>query len=64
MTKRQLGLLLILMGTVGLLGLILIDLLGAGGFRGIGPAQRLAMIAAGGTIVVGMTLLPLGDKPV
>lgn len=63
MTKRQLGILFILLGGGAILGLFFLDLIGAGDFRGIGPAQRLAMLAAGVVILVGVTLLPLGDKP-
>jgi hypothetical protein len=63
MTKKQLGLLFIAVGGVGIVGLFGIDLLGAGQFNGIGPAQRLGLLAAGALIFVGLTLLPLGDKP-
>lgn len=63
MTKRQLGWIFIGLGTVGVLGLFGIDLIGAGQFNGIGPTQRLGLLAAGAVILVGLTLLPLGDKP-
>ena len=63
MTKRQLGILFIGLGSLGIVGLFGIDLIGAGQFNGIGPAQRLGMMAAGVVILVGLTLLPLGDKP-
>jgi hypothetical protein len=63
MTKRSLGLTFIGLGALAVLGLLGIDLLGAGQFSGIGPTQRLALLAAGAVILVGVTLLPLGDKP-
>lgn len=63
MTKRQLGILLILAGIGAIAGLFGIDLLGAGQFDGIGPAQRLAILTAVGVSLLGLTLLPLGDKP-
>ena len=63
MTKRQLGLTFIVLGGLGIVGLFGIDLIGAGQFSGIGPAQRLGLLAAGAVILVGLTLLPLGDKP-
>lgn len=63
MTKRQLGILFIALGSLGIVGLLGIDLLGAGQFNGIGPTQRLGLLAAGAVILVGVTLLPLGDKP-
>lgn len=63
MSKRQLGLLFIVMGAAGVVALLGVDLLGAGRFQGVGPVQRAALAAAALAIVVGMTLLPLGDRP-
>ncbi|MCP4426432.1 MAG: hypothetical protein GY803_18215 [Chloroflexi bacterium] len=63
MTKKQLGLSLIALGAIAILALFGIDLVGAGQFQGVGPAQKRALIAAGFVIVVGATLLPLGDAP-
>lgn len=48
---------------LGIVGLFGMDLLGAGQFRGIGPAQRLALLGLGAALLVGVSLLPLGDKP-
>ncbi len=39
------------------------DLLGATQFEGIGPAQRLALLVGGVVILVGLSLLPLGNRP-
>ena len=63
MTKKQLGIIFILLGVIVIAGMFLMDAVGAGQFQGVGPAQRLAMLAAGGVILVGVSLLPLGDKP-
>lgn len=63
MTKRQLGFLFIALGGATILGLLALDFVGAGQFQGIGPSQRLAMLAAGTVILIGITLLPLRDKP-
>lgn len=63
MTKRQLGMLMIALGAMAILGLFALDLLRAGQHQGIGPAQKQAMLAAGAAVIVGLTLLPLGDKP-
>jgi hypothetical protein len=63
MTKKQLGLGFILLGVTAVLALFGMDMIGAGQFQGIGPAQKRALMAAGLVIVVGLTLLPLGDKP-
>ena len=62
-TKRQLGIGFILLGLLAIVGSFAIDLAGVGNFQGIGPAQRVALLGAGLVIVVGLTLLPLGDKP-
>ena len=62
-TKRQLGIGLSLLGALVFIGTLAIDWLGAGNFSGIGPYQRLSLIGAGLTFLVGLTLIPLGDKP-
>jgi hypothetical protein len=63
MTKRQLGIVFIALGVLAAAGMFLMDLVGAGQFQGIGPAQRLALMGAGVVIFVGITLLPFGDNP-
>lgn len=63
MTKKQLGFIFIALGIAVILGMFARDLLAAGAFQGIGPTQKLAMLAAGGVILVGLSLLPFGDKP-
>jgi len=62
-TKRQLGLLFILLGIGAAVAMFGMDILGAGQFQGIGPAQRRALLAAGAAVLVGLSLLPLGDRP-
>ena len=50
-------------GVAGIVAVLAIDVLDAGREGGIGPTQRLAL---GGMIVValvGLTLLPFGDRP-
>ena len=63
MTKRQLGLLFIVLGAAAVAAVLAVDLVGAGRFQGMGPAQRAALMAAALLLVVGITLLPLGDRP-
>ncbi|PID85226.1 MAG: hypothetical protein CSA11_09905 [Chloroflexi bacterium] len=63
MTKRQLGCIIIALGTLAIVGSFVYDLIGGGDFQGIGPTQRLALLGAGFVILVGITLLPLGDRP-
>jgi hypothetical protein len=62
-TKQQLGIAFILIGLLIVLGTLTIDLIGAGDFQGIGPFQKV--IIAGGSItsLVGLTLLPFGNRP-
>lgn len=62
-TKRQLGLAFILLGVLAIVGSFAVDLVGAGQFQGIGPAQQRILILSGLGILVGLTLLPLGDRP-
>jgi hypothetical protein len=62
-TKRQLGVGFILLGAAVAVAMFAIDLLGAGQFQGIGPAQQRALLAAGAAILLGLSLLPLGDRP-
>jgi len=63
MTKRQLGYAFIALGLLAAIGSFVNDMLGAGEFQGVGPTQRLALLAAGAIILVGVSLLPLGDRP-
>jgi hypothetical protein len=62
-TKRQLGLILLIAGLVSLAVVLGIDVLSAGRFQGLGPIQRLALAPACLLVVVGLSLLPLGDRP-
>ena len=63
MTKRQLGITLVLLGLGASLGLFLIDQAGATRFGGVGPLQRVAMLGSSLMVLVGLTLIPLGDRP-
>jgi len=62
-TKRQLGIGLILISVLAIAGSFAFDLLGGGQFQGIGPAQRVGLLAASALFLVGLSLLPLGDRP-
>lgn len=63
LTKRQLGWLCMSLGALALFAALAADLVGAGRFGGLGPAQRQAL--AGGLALVGfgLSLLPLGHRP-
>lgn len=63
LTKRQLGWLIGLASLGGGLGVLAADWLGAGVWQGLGPAQWLALAVAAGGLLLGLSLLPLGDRP-
>ena len=59
------GLLLLVaaVGLVGIAGVMAVDLVGAGKWDGFGPAQKQAMAACAVIALIGVSLLPLGDRP-
>ena len=63
MSKRQLGILLLLFGIVAFVGIFALDFIGGGREGGIGPAQRAALILMAGVAIFGASLIPLGDDP-
>jgi hypothetical protein len=62
-TKRQLGLILCLIGGLAFVGLLSLDVIFSGREGGIGPAQRQALIASVGLFLTGLTLLPIKNTP-
>jgi hypothetical protein len=62
-TKRHLGIVALAAGLVAVAGVLAVDLVGAGQFSGIGPAQRWALAAGGLVVLLGASLIPLGDRP-
>jgi hypothetical protein len=62
-SKRLLGLLMLVGGAAAFAGILAIDLLDVGREGGIGPAQQIALAAAALCALVGVTLIPLGDRP-
>ena len=62
-TKRQLGFGLAVIGAVGFLAILSIDLLDVGRQGGIGPAQSLALLLMAALSLAGLSLIPLGDAP-
>jgi hypothetical protein len=62
-TKRQLGLIFVALGVAAVIGVLAIELLGVGRHPGIGPTQRIALLVAGLVLAVGLSLVPLGDRP-
>jgi hypothetical protein len=62
-TKRQLGIGILIFGILGAIGLLAVDFVGAGDFAGIGPVQRIGLLLCIVAAIIGATLIPLGDKP-
>jgi hypothetical protein len=60
-SKKQLGILFVVLGVAGLLAILSIDILDAGREGGIGPAQRIAISLTILLALIGLTLIPLGD---
>lgn len=63
-TKRFLGMGLASGSFLAIAALFLRDLLRAAGeFNGIGPLQQIALTVLTITLIIGLTLIPLGNRP-
>lgn len=62
-SKRLAGLGLVAIGLLAIAGLLLGNLVGAGNWGGIGPFEKKAIAVGIGVILVGLSLVPLGDRP-
>ena len=62
-TKRVVGIALVFLGLVAIGGTVAVDLLGAGKWSGLGPAQQLAATVGFIVSLIGFSLIPLGDRP-
>ena len=62
-TKRQLGFGFAAVGLALSVGPFLLDLMRASAYGGIGPMQQLALQIGLGLVVLGVSLIPLGNKP-
>lgn len=63
LTKRHLGLLLLIGGVLGFIGILAIDVFDVGREGGIGPAQQIALGLMTAAALLGLTLIPLGNHP-
>ncbi len=61
-SKRALGVLFMLAGLLAAAGIVLLDRL-RGGAADFGPSQQLGLAGAVALVIIGLTLLPLGDRP-
>ncbi|RLF33272.1 MAG: hypothetical protein DRN08_05615 [Thermoplasmata archaeon] len=62
-TKRQLGIIVLVGGGLTLLAVFATDLFGAGQWSGFGPVQRIGLTMSVGAVLVGGILIRLGDRP-
>lgn len=62
-TKRMVGIGLAVFSLIGIAGVIAVDSVGAGKWNGFGPAQQQAIAACAITALIGLSLVPLGDRP-
>ena len=62
-TKRQLGIGVIVLGALTILGVTAVDLLGAGQWSGFGPLQWIGISLGSAAIAVGVILVFLGNRP-
>ena len=62
-TKRIMGIGLTAAGILGMVVAFANDVLGRSDFQGIGPRQLMVIILAGILLLVGLSLIPLGDRP-
>ena len=62
-TKRMVGIGLGILGFAIAGGTVAVDLVGAGKWNGLGPAQRLAILVGLSVVLVGLSLIPLGKRP-
>lgn len=62
-TKRMVGIALALLGVATVGGTVAVDLVGAGRWGNLGPAQQAAITVGVVVCLVGLSLIPLGNKP-
>ena len=61
LTKRMIGILMVIAGILGCIAIFAFDTLSGG--DQFGPSQKLALLVASATLVVGLSLIPLGNTP-
>lgn len=62
-TKRHLGIAFLVIGMSAIIATLAVDWMGAGEFSGIGPLQRFALLGGALVALIGISLIPLGNRP-
>lgn len=62
-SKRQIGIVLLIIGVFGFIGVLALDFVGGGREGGIGPTQQAALALLIFLALLGLSLIPLGDTP-
>ncbi|MBN1813454.1 MAG: hypothetical protein JXA14_16575 [Anaerolineae bacterium] len=62
-TKRQLGIIVIVVTLLGVAGIIGVDVVGAGEWSGFGPLQQMGVGIGVVGVIVGVVLILLGNRP-
>lgn len=62
-TKRLLGFGFTAVGLLLVVGPFVVDMVRASGYQEVGPTQRIALYVGGAFCLLGLSLIPLGDKP-
>jgi hypothetical protein len=62
-TKRQLGIIIILLTLLGVAGIVGVDVVGAGEWSGFGPLQQMGVGGGCVGILVGIILILRGNRP-
>jgi hypothetical protein len=62
-TKRQLGIIVIVVTLLAVAGIVGVDFAGAGKWGGFGPLQQIGIGLGAVAIAVGVILIRLGNRP-
>ena len=62
-TKRQLGIIVIVLTLIGVAGIIGVDVVGAGEWSGFGPLQQMGVGGGVVGILAGVILILRGNRP-
>jgi hypothetical protein len=63
LTKRQLGIVALILSILMFIGIFLYDVVGLGSAEGgFGPTQKVALMTAAAAFMLGLSLIPLGNQ--